>query len=96
MRWCATTNPFRKGTALPTGWPSWITPRADLLARLYDGVSLSRLSEPLGAELRPAFQSVEVDVDKPEPVPIAVDPFEVVLAAPEEVPVDGTPLDVAC
>jgi hypothetical protein len=54
---------------------------------LHPGVAGSRLSEPLGAELRNALLGLEVDVDQPEPVAEAIDPLEVVLRAPEEVAV---------
>ena len=41
------------------------------------------------AELRGPLERLEVDVDQPEPVAEAVHPLEVVLGAPEEVPVHG-------
>src|SRR5262249_23632838 len=47
-----------------------------------------RLSEPLCAELRRPLECLEVDVDQPETVAVAVDPLEVVLGAPVEVAVD--------
>src|SRR5262249_15229873 len=58
------------------------------------------LPEPLRAELKGAFQGVEVDVDQAEPVAEAGEPFEVVLGAPVEVPVHrhalrGRPLELA-
>src|SRR5262245_58236576 len=56
--------------------------------RLNHGVAPGRLTEPLGAELRCPLLRREVDIDEPEAVAVAVEPFEVVLRAPEEIPVD--------
>src|SRR5262245_32562479 len=44
-------------------------------------------TEPLGAELRDPLLRLEVHVDYPEAVAIPVDPLEVVLRTPEEVPI---------
>src|SRR5262249_60570305 len=44
-------------------------------------------SEPLGAELRDPLLGLEVHVDQPEPIAVAVDPLEVVLGAPVELAV---------
>src|SRR5262245_45553728 len=54
--------------------------------RLRNGVPPCRLAKPLRAELRRAFLSLVVHVDQPEAVAKAVDPFEVVLSAPQEIP----------
>src|SRR5262249_50041499 len=52
-----------------------------------DGVAPGCFTEPVGAELRSPLERVEVDVDEPEPVAVAVDPLEVGLRAPGEVAV---------
>ena len=59
---------------------------------LHHGVARSRISEPLGAELRDPLLSLEVDVNQPEPIAVAIPPFEIVLRAPEEVTIHRHPV----
>src|SRR5262245_53910390 len=53
---------------------------------LHDCVAPRRFTEPLRAQLRRPFLRLEVDIDDPEAVAVAVNPFEIVLGAPEKVP----------
>src|SRR5215475_10608374 len=54
---------------------------------LHHRVAPRRLAEPLRADLRRALLRLEVHVDQPEAVAEAIYPLEVVLCAPEEVPI---------
>src|SRR5262245_8461167 len=45
------------------------------------------LTEERRAQLRHAFLRLEVNIDQPEAVAVAINPFEVVLCAPVEVPI---------
>src|SRR5262245_3952448 len=51
---------------------------------LHDPIARGRLAKPSGAELRRAPLRLEVHVGQAETVAVAIDPFEVVLCAPEE------------
>src|SRR5215813_8776480 len=53
---------------------------------LHDRVAPCRFAEPRRAQLGRALLRLEVDVDQPEAVPVPINPFEVVLRTPEEVP----------
>src|SRR5262252_11096908 len=56
-----------------------------MLQLLRHRVAPRRLAEPRGAQLGCPLQRLEVHVDQPEAVAVAINPFEVVLCAPEEV-----------
>ena len=50
------------------------------------------LAKPFSAQLGDPVERVEVDVDQPEAVARTVDPLEVLLGAPQKVPVHGDAL----
>src|SRR5262249_16880966 len=60
--------------------------RMDRSSLLRHRVALRCFVEPGGAQLRRALLRLEVHVDQPEAVAVPINPFEVVLRTPEEVP----------
>src|SRR5262249_38208671 len=53
---------------------------------LHHRVAARRFTEPLRAQLRCTLLRLEIHVDQSEAVAVAVDPLEVVLGTPQEVP----------
>src|SRR5215471_13106077 len=77
-------------SSVTSGVPRVMTADSRSVARLlhlHNSIPTCRLAEPLRAKLGRPLLRLEVHVNDAEAIAVAVDPFEVVLCAPEEVPI---------